>query len=393
MGLMAEISAWFRFAFRTPESAKKIVFYSEQASYWAYLEGVVNAIQKESESEFCYVTSDAEDPILTRRDPQIHAFYLKTLLPYFMLLVKCRVFVMTLTELNQHHLRRSIHPVHYVYLFHSLISTHMAYRRGAFDHYDSILCCGPYQVDEIRRQEALDDLPKKELIEGGYYRLERIYAASQEHSSISAAVTDETQVRSTSGGEKRRVLVAPSWAANNVLEEHGILLAETLVGAGYEVIMRPHPETLKRDPKRVEEFAAHFEGDDRVTLERSVASDDSLLSADALITDWSGIAQEYAFGTERPVLYLDVPRKIHNDRYAEIEIEPFEVMIRSQVGLVFSPNEIAEIDQAINELIGDREKYRAQIRTLRDANLFCFGKSGEVGARHILEVAARPIPT
>lgn len=378
MNLFTEISDWIRFVFRTPQQEKAIVFYSEHASYWAYFEGLVETIEREADSPFCYVTSDPDDPILDRRDGRIHAFYLRHLLPFFMVFVKCKAFVMTVTELDLLHLRRSIHPAHYIYVFHSLNSSHMAYRHRAFDHYDSILCCGSYQMKEIRRDEALRNLPEKELVEGGYYRVERVYRAAQ-----------ELGIGASNQQSRRCVLVAPSWAAHNVLEEHGIALAESLLAADYEVIMRPHPETNKRHPDLVNEFAGHFEADDRVTVERSVVSDESLLRADVLITDWSGIAQEYAFGTERPVLYLDVPRKVHNDRYEELGLEPFEASIRSKVGLVFPTSEIPNIDQAIDRLIRERDQYRDQIKELREKNLFCFGRSGEVGARHILDVVGR----
>ena len=89
------------------------------------------------------------------------------------------------------------------------------------------------------------------------------------------------------------------------------------------------------------------------------------------------------------MLYLDVPRKVHNDRYEELGIEPFEASIRSEVGVVIPTSEIPNIDRAIDRLIQEREQYRARIKELRDNNLFCFGSSGEVGARHILEVVAR----
>ncbi len=52
-----------------------------------------------------------------------------------------------------------------------------------------------------------------------------------------------------------------------------------------------------------------------------MTTDDSLLRADVLICDISGIALEYVFGTERPVLFLDVPLKIHNPRFKELEKE------------------------------------------------------------------------
>jgi YidC/Oxa1 family membrane protein insertase len=372
MGLFTEISALVRFFFQTPKSEKAIVFYSEQASYWAYFEGLIGALQRKTDRSICYVTSDPNDPVLSSGNPRIRAFYLNRLLPSFMGYVDCKVFVITLTELNLHHLKRSNQPVHYAYVFHALNSSHMAYRPQAFDHYDSILCCGPYHANEIRRDEELRGLPKKQLVEAGYYRLERLYKAAQEQPASST--------------EKKVVLVAPSWSANNVLEAHGATLVRTLLNAGYEVIMRPHPETIKRSAELVQAIEDEFRDDAQFTLERSVATDDSILRADVLITDWSGIALEYAFGTERPVLYLDVPRKVHNDSYATLGIEPFEVRMRSEIGVVFPPADIVNIDQAIDRLVREREQYRQRIVELRSDNIFHFGHSSKVGARHILDV-------
>ncbi|MFK7896618.1 MAG: CDP-glycerol glycerophosphotransferase family protein [Myxococcota bacterium] len=388
MGLIRELREWFRFAYRTPEAEKDIVFFSESTSYWAYFEGLVEGLKAQSTTPFCYVTADPSDPILNTNDPQIRPFYLNQLLPFFMQFVKCKAFVMTLTELDLHHIKRSVNPVHYVYTFHSLNSTHMAYQARAFEHYDSLLCCGPYMVKELERDEQLRDLPKKQLIEGGYYRVERIHRAAEARRAQTAepnSASTEDQARPASGC----ILIAPSWAAHNVLEEHGLELAERLLDAGHEVILRPHPETLKRSPEVVDRFAQQFAENSKLRVERSVGSDDSLLRADILITDWSGIAQEYAFGTERPVLYLDVPRKVHNKGYEDLGIEPFEAQIRDQVGRVLATEEIAEIDTVVAHLMTERDAYRDRIRALRDENIFSFGDSGEVGARHILDVVAK----
>jgi hypothetical protein len=370
MGITKELAELWRFRFRTPPEERTLVFYSEHESYYAYFEGLIDALKARSELRFCYVTSDPNDPILSTDDPTIHAFYLDKLLPFFVRLVDCSVFVMTVTDLNQIRLQRSIHPVHYVYVFHAMNSVHMVYRLGAFDHYDSILCTGPYHVRELKRETELREIRDRRLIESGYSRLERIHALWQarEHKQEDCA---------------RTVLLAPSWSASNVLERHGVELVQLLLAAQYRVIVRPHPETHKRFPELVTLLQTTFAADSRFTLERSVRTDNSLLDADVLITDWSGIALEYAFGTERPVLYIDVPRKVHNDRYEELGIEPFEVRMREELGLVVAPQELDTIVDVVNRLISEREAYRTKIIELRSKSVFNFGNSSDVGARYI----------
>lgn len=378
--LSKEIADFHRFFRRTPKTEKAIVFYAEHEGYYPYFEGLIKKLMGDYNRTLCYVTSDVDDPILQKSEPRMKTFYLNKLLPLFMAFVGCRIFVMTLTGLNQFHLKRSCNPVHYVYVFHALVSTHMVYRHGAFDHYDSILCCGPHQVEEIHRHEELYGLPPKRLVEAGYYRLERIYEAYQKH-------TSEKSLPVT----KRTVLIAPSWGVGNVLESYGEHLIELLLEAGNEVIVRPHPETVRRSPNLVALFASKFGNNPNFTLETSVATDDSLLRADVLISDYSGIALEYAFGTERPVLFLDVPTKIRNQRFRELGIEPLEFSLRPKIGTIVSPEKLETVPRVVSSLIENGITYRDAIVALRKQYVYSFGHSSEIGAQYIISLTEESI--
>ncbi len=285
---------------------------------------------------------------------------------------------MTMTDLNQFHIKRSIHSVHYVYVFHSPVSTHMIYFYGAFDHYDSILCVGPHQTEEIRKHEELCNLPQKELVEAGYYPLERIY------NNYQAYITKQLL-----SSRKTTVLVAPSWGVKNILESCGERLVALLLKNGYDVVVRPHPETIKREPQLIDSLAAAFGNNTAFTLERSIVFTDSLLESDVLICDYSGIGLKYAFATERPVLFLDVPYKIRNKKYKELGIEPLELALRSEIGIIVSPEELNTIPQVIEKLMADRMKYKKSIKMFRKQYIFAFGRSSEIGAKHIVDLANR----
>ena len=57
-------------------------------------------------------------------------------------------------------------------------------------------------------------------------------------------------------------------------------------------------------------------------FEQNVAGHDSLLASDVMISDWSGAALEYAFGLEKPVLFIDMPKKINNPEHDRIDCPP-----------------------------------------------------------------------
>ena len=123
------------------------------------------------ECQICYVTSAEDDPILSNQNKRIRSFYigLGTARINFFLELKAEVLVMTMPDLGIYQIKRSrVYPVHYVYVFHSINSTHRNYRKSAFDHFDSIFCVGRHQIEEIRATESVYNLNPKNLVEHGY---------------------------------------------------------------------------------------------------------------------------------------------------------------------------------------------------------------------------------
>jgi CDP-glycerol glycerophosphotransferase (TagB/SpsB family) len=367
---LKEVCNFCNFFLLIPKNKKSIVFYSEKESYFSYYEGVITELTKNNNATICYITSDKNDSILKTNNTNIKSFYLNKLLPLFMRLVNTKVFVMTLTDLNQFSLKRSVNPVTYVYLFHAMVSTHMVYREGSFDHYDIIACPCDYHIQEIKIREKQNNLKQKKLIPGGYYRLERIYQAAQNYP------------RST---VKKTILIAPSWGQNNIFETCGKQLIQKLLNKGFAVIARPHPEITKRNPLLMKEYELQFKSNHNFTLETSVKKDTSILKADLLITDFSGIALEYAFGTERPVIFVDLPHKIKNPNHKELGIEPFELSVRSDIGIIVNTNQINNIDEISLKLIEKQNEYKNKIISLRKKHIYNFGKSSEIAAKIILD--------
>jgi YidC/Oxa1 family membrane protein insertase len=114
---------------------------------------------------------------------------------------------------------------------------------------------------------------------------------------------------------------------------------------------------------------------------------DSIMRSSLLITDWSAMALEYSLGLEKPVLFIDVPRRIRNPNWRELGIEPVESTIREQVGEIVSPDSLDEAPAAIERLIGDPGRFRARMRELRETMVFRLGRSIPDGAAEIARIA------
>ena len=221
---------------------RSIVFYSEDVSSFVHFEQIIRELTEEMEYQICYVTSAEDDPILNTQNKKIKAFYIgdSTARTKFFLNLKAKILIMTMPDLETFNIKKSkVYPVHYVYLFHSIVSTHLVYRRSAFDHFDSIFCVGDYQLDEIRRTEKLYNLKPKNLIRYGYGHLDNLL---EKYS---------TRILSPkNNGNKLHVLLAPSWSNASLFEDIAEKVIDILLQEGYKVTFRPHLMTQKKSKKK-----------------------------------------------------------------------------------------------------------------------------------------------
>ena len=119
--------------------------YSESGQDWHQFSGLIEHLNGPLGLNVSYVTSDPRDPGLEREHSGYRAFCIPEglFLTIFFQVNRSDVFVLTMMDLDNLQLKRSLHPVHYVYLFHSMGSTHMVDNEDSFDHYETLFCAGP----------------------------------------------------------------------------------------------------------------------------------------------------------------------------------------------------------------------------------------------------------
>ena len=363
---------------------RSIVFYSESSVIlYPYAEELINELEKRGQ-KICYVTSSKDDPIFKNENKNIKSFYIgegaaRTM---FFMELKARALIMTMADLETYYIKRSkTFPVNYIYLFHSVNSPLKGFQsgkdsKGAFDHYDTIFCVGPHQIQEFREREQLYNLKQKNLVECGYGLFDKLLKTKPLHA----------QQNLLSKNGKKKILIAPSWGKQNLLETIGIDLVKILLDAGYHVTVRPHPMIIKNSSKIIKKIREKFEGNADFILDADTSSFEQLFSSYALITDWSSISYEYAFVCERPVIYVDDPKNAHNKEYDKIKSVPFEISIRDKIGELISIQNLESIPERIEFLYGHVTEFKSKIEKIRDDTIFNIGKSGKVAADEINKI-------
>jgi len=364
-------------AFRKlPRGERQIVVFSESAQDWHHHATTIDELTGRLGRSICYVASDPSDPGLHQDNPKIRPFCIGD--GFFRILffqtLRADIMVTQLLDLGNLDLKRSVHPVHYVYMFHSLISTHMADHENSFDHYDTILCAGPFQEAEIRKRETMQGLPRKRLVPHGYYRLEQLLAERRDAPPL---------------GEppEIHVLLAPSWGERTILNLFGLELTGILLDAGFTLTLRPHFQTRWKTPEVLDAVIDRYGDHPKFRLIEQMGESDSLYDSHIMITDWSGAGMDYGLGLEKPVLYIDVPPKSRNDTWRELGLEPFEMSVRAKIGAVVTTDRLDVVPGEIRRLLADPERFREQIAAVRDDCVFNLGSSSAAAADAIAAIA------
>ncbi len=376
MSLFSGWRGWRQFK-KLPWEWRNIVIYSESGQDWRQFSGLIGHLNQNLGCKTCYVTSDKSDPGLARVDENFHAIYLPEGLfrTIFFQVNQSDVFVLTMMDLGNLQLKRSLHPVYYVYLFHSMGSTHMVDNENSFDHYDSLFCAGPHQVAEIRKREEIKNLPAKHLFDYGHPRLEEVIALGK-----------ACRMEKHDGGP-RTVLIAPTWGDTSIFNTCGRELIDVLLDAGYLVIMRPHYQSARQTPAVIAALRDTFAAHERFEYIDHMDETSSILRSDILVSDWSGMALEYAMGLEKPVLFIDVPRRIRNPDWKELGFEPLEASIRRQAGEILSPESLDDAPAVIERLLATPGRFRDEVHELREQKVFRLGRSIPDGATEIKRLA------
>ena len=282
--------------------------------------------------------------------------------------------VMTMPDLENMQIKKSYvrKDVNYIYVPHGMTSLNMVMRKGSMDNYNSIFVASTYQKEEIKKTEEVYNLPKKELVEAGYPLLDdmiRDYDSYLENNNEKNKIPE--------------IIIAPSWQKDNIVDICVEEIVDNLLVGNYKIIVRPHPQHVKHMPQKMQQLKERYENNKNVIIQTDFTSS-SVFESDLMISDWSGIAYEYAFATKKPVLFINTPMKVMNPEYEKIEIVPINITLRETIGAALELDELSKIKEKTDYLLKNAKKYKKTISDFVDNNIYNVGTSSDICGRYIV---------
>ena len=357
------------------KNPKRLVFYSEGGGFYKYFRGMIEYVLRNSDATIHYITSDPEDPVFSMGEPRLVGYYIGEMkLITLMMKMDADMVVMTMPDLETYHIKRSLvrKDIEYIYTDHGVSSDNLTLRTHALDHFDTLFCVGPHQMEEARAIEKLYGLKPRRCVKVGYGLLDEM--------------TEAWERAEHTVNEKKTILIGPSWQQDNILDSCIDTLVEQFSRLDCRIIIRPHPQYVRLYGDRMEALIQRYQSriSDDFVIQTDFSSTDTVYNADLLVTDWSNVGYEFALSTLKPVLYINTPMKVMNPEYDRIDVVPFDIRIRAQLGGELELDGLNQAAAAAAELLAHPEKYRDIIQSVKKREIYNLGRGAEAAGRYLV---------
>ena len=360
---------YFKFKYLSPgvkaeNNKKSIVLYCEDKRYWMTYESICDEFEKR-EKPVTYLTGSEDDPAFQKNYQFVEISHIGSGNKAYarLNLLKAGILLATTPGLDVYQWKRSKDIDYYVHILHALRGV-TTYRMFGTEFYDAVLTSAEVDNNPIREMERKRNSKEKELVVVGSTLMDHHMKRLQEM-----------------GGKKAHegvnILLAPSWGPNSIFNKYEDRLIESLFSTGYDITIRPHPQSFIAEKNLMERLQAKYPESEHIHWNQDADNFEVLSRTDLLISDYSSVMFDYAFIFDGPVMYADVQMdwSVYDQHWCDTP--NYHLTILPQIGLKLEESDFPRMKEVIDSLIHERS-YADARRTVRDE---CWKYQGEAAVR------------
>jgi len=357
-------------------NAKKIpiVIFSDNKRYWSTFRPICEELEKRGQKAV-YMTASPDDPALKCKFENIKCEFIGEGNKAFakMNMLNAGIVLSTTPSLDVFQWKRSKTVDYYVHVLHACGDVSL-YRLYGLDYYDALLLSGEFQEKQVRELERQRNLPAKEIKMVGIPYLDTMLEHAKNYEKKKSDTTT--------------VLLSPSWGASSLLVKYGSTLIDKLIETGYDIIIRPHPQSFTADKQTIDSLMAKYPENDKFHWNRDNNNFDVLARSDIMISDYSGIMYDFAFIFNKPVIYTNAQFK--KDPYDAwcLEGETWMLSTIRKIGTELNGDNIDRVKELIDSSIKETSE-GSKLKEARDETWCHIGESASLTAEYLIAKLAQ----
>lgn len=327
---------------------KPYVLYAESKRYWNLFEPICDEFEKR-QTPLLYLTSDPDDPSFEKEYQYIERQFIGEGNKSYAKLNMLNAFILVATTpgLDVYQWKRSKNVDWYVHILHA-VNDATVYRMFGLDYFDAVLTTGEYQNEEIRELEQIRNLPAKEVVVTGIPYMDELKRKLDQ----SEKLTDHV----------RTVLLAPSWGPSGILTLFGEKLIDALIATGYNIVIRPHPQSFTSEKEMINRLMTKYPESDNLSWNRDSDNFEALRHSDILISDFSGVIFDYAFIFDKPIIIADYDFDFAPYDCSWLDNKTWTFDTLEKIGRKLNPDEFDKMKEIIDACIDDKGYAEARLQ-------------------------------
>ena len=337
-------------------SKAKIIIYGEDKRYYNVFKPIIEELIN-LEIPTIYYSSSKDDKIFEIKSDFLKSEFIGTGNKAYAKLnfIEADICLMTTPNLDVFQLKRSKGVKKYVHITHSSAET-STYCLYSLDFFDAVFLNGEHQIRDIRELENKRNTIIKDLYVVGNPYLDEL-------SKMKETITKENN-------SKKTILIAPSWGMNCLFRRFGEKLLDNIVNSDYNIIIRPHPQSLISDKDIIDKFQNRYKDKNNVEWDFNRVNIYSLSKADIMLSDFSGVIFDYAFLFEKPVIIPSFTFDKRGTDAIEIDEEVWTFETIPKISFKLDENNFSNISQIIEDSINNETLKNNILKAKEEAYMY-----------------------
>ncbi|MWV62715.1 hypothetical protein DCO58_02690 [Helicobacter saguini] len=184
---------------------------------------------------------------------------------------------------------------------------------------------------------------------------------------------------------KKIVLISPSWGREALLSKYGMAIIKPLLESNFNVIIRPHPQSLIAEKPLLDSIKEQTKGYANIAYDTNIDNIYAMQVADIMLGDFSGILFDFLCLFEKPLAVMEFHFNIIGYDLEDIYDTPWVKGALAKIAKNISVADLPALPSILESALNDKS-LQNNIKEMKSLLWKYQGRSAEITALELLKI-------